>query len=322
MLDHYQHEPGKLYPSWQDNPRLVWARALRNLRITADYYPLPEVRVIRTSDSTYRVFVHGIEHGVYTTRGADAAPLDVIIDRMIDQLIALTGDEPMTTTVHPLSTKAKEVLYQLAHGANPAKLDGRSLHALQQRGLVREVKGVLAPTPAGLDEIADFKLGRSDPAPGSGRVILEHTPDPSKAVEVQTRRFVKRQKPQRSQEDDEPMEDFVEAVDIDAAAQAFESLDAADEQPLDDFPMAPDDRRLLASSGEHLPDARRVVTTLAPIRAAEADTLPDHPNDGCGEDCRHKRILDWLVNSSPFVRRTVEQMLALDSSMDRLRSLE
>ncbi|MFN8452461.1 MAG: hypothetical protein U0521_28620 [Anaerolineae bacterium] len=200
MLDAFKHQRGKLYPSWQDNPRLKWERALRELVLGGRYTPVAGVVVVRGALDTYQIFVESrvakaslqrpkVSRAAEARRSPETfyvkgrtPSFGEIVDALIDIVSEITGEEIMMKQQVTLALNANgaAALRHIRDTAGVAAIDGRTLRSLLDKKLVYD-NGPRGIRLTSLGTLALEAYDGQTPEPGkSRRIMFEHEPDPSR----------------------------------------------------------------------------------------------------------------------------------------------
>lgn len=295
MLDAFEHERGKLYPSWQDNPRLKWARALREMNIGQSLQFNERYRV-RRAEWSWQIW-----DGSALLNLGDAIgkipDREKRIEAIVDWLLEREGTEAMETqlSIPSLTTKALNALRAIRVDPLARNHDGRTVHALRAKGLIENASGgKLAITNQGQAALAREEHLMEQPV-AQRSVMHEHVPDPERllpAPEPYTPAVLQPPSPELppNTAPDEP-QDVGETVETTPPPTA-----EADERTFD----------LIVAVDPAFPDVEPIVIQ----------------RDPASDDGRAQRILDYLCDTSPFIRKLVEQLESVDRATERLRNLE
>lgn len=334
LIQIFAHEPGRLYPSWQENPRLKWARALRDLAVTREYRPVEgvDVYIVRDSEMSYSLFAPGQgAQKFYLNRRAtkkqiSVATIESIVDALIDAVAEVTGVEPMPKQANDLTLNqnAIQALLHIDETASVVKLDQRTVKSLFNKKLIYDngPKGVKLTTTGKEALAAHQQRQNAQASEGNRKVMFEHQPNPE-----QHERFQRR--PETG------------AAPRNVGSNADEDWDGASEEA----GLTGDDYETLAQEFGHAfeDEAGEVLggslpVMQPPVGFGELESEPEatpHPQKDLATvfvhnehyvsdciDCEHKRVLDILMEQSPFVRGLVDDIRRFDEKMQRLRSLE
>ncbi len=192
MLDAFKHERGKLYPSWQDNPRLKWERALRELDFVHRYEPAPGVVVARTApersgSERFVIFVAGQPVETFFVKGTEKH-YGEIVDALVDIVSEITGEEIMAKQEAPLALNESgaAALRHIQKFNNTKDIDGRTLRSLQGRKLIFD-NGSRGIRLTSLGKLSLEAHDGAAPEPeGERGVMHEHVPDPARAVRTES----------------------------------------------------------------------------------------------------------------------------------------
>lgn len=332
LMQIFRHEPGKLYPSWHDNPRLKWRRALRMLDVTKSFHPVQGVHVyvVRDEDIVYTLYAPEVSPqrfyvGKRRKVGSGMHPvatIESIVDALIDAVAETTGVEPMPKQANDLTLNqnAIQALLHIDETSSVVKLDQRTVRSLFNKKLIYDngPKGVKLTT-TGKDALAAYEQRQQgQPSDGARKVMFEHQPDPAQHQALPRRPETGAARRQDDEWDDEPEDEAgLTGDDYDTLAQEFgQALDADEGHAFDEsLPVI----QPLAGFGEVPSEPEvdvRPAKDLATVVAHDEHYVSD-----C-IDCEHKRVLDLLMEQSPFVRGLVDDIKRFDQKMQRLRSLE
>lgn len=341
MLDAFTHERGTLYPSWQDNPRLKWGRALRELNLGASYEAAPDVVVARVAPDkrnatdSFQILVDGKRVKTFYVRGRQKN-YDEIIEALVDIVSEITGEEIMTKQETPLTLNRNgaAALRRIEDGADIRELDGRTLRSLADKKLAYDngPRGWRLTSLGRLSlEAHEAKRGVDAATPRA--VLHEHIPDPARLpAEPEAYRGAL---PDGLYLGEIPVS---ASPDIDGdefsldLGLGVQHVEASLEHAVPDTPPVPDETPTRGPARQfHIRQdvqfgVQTVELTHSPpasptagrgvVRADAAEgVVIDDPN-------RAQRILRYLMENSPFIRNLVAQVDALDRATERLRNLE
>lgn len=300
MLDAFERTPGQVYPSWQENPKLVRERAVRTLRITAvlaDKPWLPAgVMIQRTGNARYEIFENG-KRILTTSDGARNGQIEQSIQQVLEYFETYDVEEPVNGDVK-LSEKSLACLRDLAKrdgAVNPKVLpqyQGNLIATLRKKKLIAEVPDGIVITPKGLDELA----ARGSEARGDQASVEAH--------------------------DEAPVAAAAKVAPLSSGLQANNPVK---------FTHEPDPTRAVQTAVQtvrtavsatieaEIPNVPNEVVPTSGWAAAAEDICPDCPANGA---CLHRRVLDYLMSQSPPIRAVFEHMAGLEGAMHKIRSLD
>lgn len=333
LLNAFRHEPGKLYPSWQDNPRLKWARALRVLDVTKPFHPVQGVPiyVVRDGEIVYTLYTpEGAPQRFYIGKRRKkgngmhpVATIESIVDALIDAVADVTGVEPMPKQPNDLTLNqnAIQALLHIQDTASVVKLDQRTVKSLFNKKLIYDngPQGVKLTT-TGKDALAAYQQRQQGQASdGNRKVMFEHQPDPEQHQVIQ-RRPETGAAPRNVANDDwdgESEEAGLTGDDYEALVEEFGH--AFEDEPGEVLEGSLPVMQPPVGFGELEPEPE-----AAPHPQKDLATVFAHNEHYVSDciDCEHKRVLDILMEQSPFVRGLVDDIKRFDQKMQRLRSLE
>lgn len=323
MLDAFKHERGKLYPSWQDNPRLKWERALREMHIAGRYEPAPGVVVARVGSDkrnafdSFQIFVAGQLVESFYMKDREKR-YGEIVDALVDIVSEITGEEIMSKQQEPLalSESGAAALRHVLEFHNTKNLDGRTVRSLLDKKLIYD-NGSRGWRLTSLGKLSLEAYGGQalEQPEGQRAVMHEHVPDPART--------------EGSPVPPAPMPAVSQPPELDCASPK-PTVDVVTEEATPPQPETeavvltrdgaiPVDEYLKLHPGFNATPAQREVVLaeqpVAPAPVERESVVVTDPG-------RAQRILNYLMSNSPLIRDLVAQLDAVDRATERLRNLE